>query len=87
MRVELLRVGCEVHGLHLPTAQPSEKEFVQLATALLQHGLVVLRGQEGLRPEHEVALYRRLGSIWTDGPLPLEATESAAAWSSWGSSR
>jgi len=80
MHIEPLVVGCEAHGLHLPTAAPSEAEFRQLAEALLQHGLVVLRGQgPGLRPEHEVALYRRLGSLWTDGPLPLEAAESAAA--------
>ena len=80
MRIRPLTVGCEVHGLHLATAPPSEVEFATLGKALLEHGLVVLRAQgPGLLPEHEVALYRRLGAIWTDGPLPLEAAESAAA--------
>ena len=63
--------GCEITGLHLPSAVDesgalSEAQFRLLVEAFSQHGLVVLRDQYGLQPQHEVAIYRQLGSFWTD---------------------
>jgi alpha-ketoglutarate-dependent taurine dioxygenase len=73
MQVALLAsrsFGCEITGLHLPSALADGELSEPLLRAFLEafnrHGLVVLRGQQGLRPEHEAAIYRQLGRYWTN---------------------
>lgn len=69
-----LPFGCIVHGLQLADGV-SDAEFSQLDEAFHKYGVVVLRGQVGLHPRHEVALARRLEHLWCDTPAIIEERE------------
>ncbi len=81
MRVEPLPnlpFGCVVHDLQLADGL-SDAEFAQLDAAFHAYGVVVLRGQVGLHPRHEVALARRLEQVWCDRPATIEEREPSPA--------
>jgi alpha-ketoglutarate-dependent taurine dioxygenase len=58
--------GARVDGIDLANVSP--EQFDELARAFKQHGLCVLQTVAGHKPEHEVALYRRLEQLWNSTP-------------------
>ena len=73
-----LPFGCAVHELQLADGL-SDAEFAQLDAAFHAYGVVLLRGQVGLHPRHEVALARRLERLWCDRPATIEEREPSPA--------
>jgi len=63
-------IGAVISGLDLAAAPLSDEQAESLRSALYEHGVVFLRGQEAMTFDDHLALARNFGTPVCDGPDP-----------------